>query len=76
MREAPLMFTIEFLMVDWDDRDHPAVVGRIPTEAKRLGDVNMVAQAILADTVLAPPNAFRIKDDGGFIVLKSWERSI
>jgi hypothetical protein len=70
------MFTIELLMVDWDDRDNPAVVGCVPSQATRLGDVNMVAQAILADTVLSPPNAYQIKDNDGTIVLKSWEISI
>jgi hypothetical protein len=70
------MFTIEFLMVDWDDRDHPNVVSRIPSQATRLGDVYMVAQAILADTSLPPPNAYRIKDNGGAVVFRSWERSI
>jgi hypothetical protein len=44
------MFTIELLMVDWDDRDNPAVVGRVPSQATRLGDANMIAQSILGDT--------------------------
>ncbi len=70
------MFTIELLMVDWDHRDNPAVVSRIPSQATRLGDVNMVAQTLLADTALSPPNAYRIKDNDGTVVLRSWEKSI
>jgi hypothetical protein len=65
---------IELLAVDWDDRDHPSVIQSIPSFARRLGDANMVARSLLEDAKRASPNAYRIKDEDGNIVLRSWER--
>jgi hypothetical protein len=70
------MFTIEMLMIDWDDRDAPEIVERIPFHAGRLGDAFMVAKALLDDAPHAGPNAFRIRDGEGEVVLRSWERRL
>jgi len=70
------MFTVELLKVDWDHRDSPSVVGRIPSHSGRLGDANMIAKSLLDDTTQPSPNAYQIRDDAGDVVLRSWERSI
>jgi hypothetical protein len=70
------VFTIEMLMIDWDDRDNPSVVQRIPSYAPGLGEAVMFAKSILDDARRAPPNAYWIRDDDGKIVLRSWERSL
>jgi hypothetical protein len=40
------MFTIELLAINWDDRNKPAVVHRIPSHADRLGDAFVIAKTL------------------------------
>ncbi len=70
------MFVIELLTVDWSDRDHPAVVQRVPSHAARLGDAFTVAKALLDDGKHDSVNAFRIRDGDGNVVVRSWERTL
>ena len=70
------MFTVEMLNIDWDDRDNPQVVQRIPLQVPRLGEATMIARWILDNIKSPPPNAYRIKDEGGKIVLHSWGKDV
>ena len=70
------MFTIELLAINWDDRDNPAVVHRLPSHAERLGDAFTVAKALFEDGAHPAANACWIKDDEGTVVVRSWERTI
>jgi hypothetical protein len=69
------VFTIELLDVDWDDRDNPSVLERVPLHVTRLGDAFMVAKSMLDDVKHPPPNAFQIRDEAGALVMRSWERT-
>jgi hypothetical protein len=68
-------FTIELLSVDWDDRDNPTAVHRVPSHAARLADAFMVAKSLFEDGKHSA-NAYCIKDDDGKVVVRSWERSL
>jgi hypothetical protein len=70
------MFTIEMLDLDWDDRENPDVVHTIPAPTSFLGEANMIAKSALDDTRRTPPNAYRIRDEAGDVVLRSWVRAL
>jgi hypothetical protein len=69
------MFTIEMLAVDWDDREHPTVIHRIPSEGT-LGDANMIAKSLLDDAKRGGLNGYQILDEHGEIAARSWERTL
>jgi hypothetical protein len=72
------MFTIELLPRHETDPYHLLVVDRVVSERTRLGDVDRTAKSVLAKGGLRfrdnPPNAYRILDDKGSVVLRSWEQ--
>ncbi len=74
------MFTIELLIMRGMDRDNPAIVERIISERARLDDADRTAKSLLAKASLRfrdnPPDAYRILDRDGFVVLRSWERPL
>jgi hypothetical protein len=70
------MFTIEMLNVEWDDRDNPDILQRMTCHTKRLGDANIVARSLLDGAEPNGPNAFRILDGNGSVVVRSWERKL
>jgi len=71
------MFTIELLAIDWLNREHATVVERVPSVAKYLGDANMVAKSLLDHAKKGgASNAYRILDENGVVVLRSWERAL
>ena len=70
------MFTIEMLAINWVDREHTRVVQRVPSQAKYLSDANMVAKSLLDQAKGGAPNAYRILDENGVVVLRSWERAL
>jgi hypothetical protein len=71
------MFTIELLAMNWLDREHAKVVQRVPSVAKHLDDANMVAKSLLDHAKKGDaPNAYRILDESGVVVLRSWERAL
>ena len=70
------MFTIELLSMDWDDRENPSVVHRIPSHAPRLADAVMVAKSLFEEAQQPSVNASWIKDDDGNVLVRSWDRSL
>ena len=74
------MFTIELLLRHENDPYNPFVVDRVVSERTRLDDVDRTAKSLLAKGGLRfrnnPPNAYRILDDKGAVVLRSWERPL
>jgi hypothetical protein len=70
------VFTVEMLSIDWDHRDNPKVVQRVPLQVPRLGDANRIARWILDNIESPPPNAYCIRDEGGNVVLRSWGKDV
>jgi hypothetical protein len=71
--ERQAVFTIEFVVV----RD-PGVVERVTSNASHLATVEQTAKGLLEGVRQRypnrPPDGFQIIDEGGVIVLRSWER--
>lgn len=72
------MFTIELLIVR--DREHLVIIDRITSLAADLADADRGAQSLLERAQrMRPqggPDGYRIVDDGGNVVLRSWERNL
>jgi hypothetical protein len=74
------MFTIELLIMRGMNSDNPAIVDRVVSERTRLDYAERTAKSLLAKASLRfranPPDAYRILDHKGFVVLRSWEKPL